>query len=47
MNPDDKKVPEFEQTLTEKITKHNLIQPVVQFTDFSCQHSYMPYKMTN
>lgn len=41
------KVPEFEQTkakceltLTKKITKHHLIQPVDSFTHFSCQHSH-------
>lgn len=47
MNPDEKKVPAFEQTkargehtLAEKITKHHLIQPVVSFTHFRCQHSH-------
>lgn len=47
MNPDEKKVPEFEQTkawgkhaLNEKITKHYLMQPVVSFAHFSCQRSH-------
>lgn len=41
-----KRVPEFEQTktrgksiLTKKITNHHLIQLVVSFTVFGCQHS--------
>lgn len=45
--PNEKKVPEFEQTkargeraLAEQITKHHLIQPLVSFPLFSCQHSH-------